>query len=188
MCWRVSKRRAISASRERQTGQHVGKSLSTAMQFTIHLRQEVADLIILRAAENNMTPEAFAASVLTNMTLESSPDVPDQVAAEREFWEVIRKIHESLIQADDWGPDVIRKLFEEIARNHRDLYERVIGGDAYDTGNPTKHRINIETASRTKTALKAVVHSTPGGHPVRGSVAKGLITAYTKLFRSDDEE
>jgi ribosomal protein S10 len=158
------------------------------VQFTVHLRQEVADFIIQQAAENNMTPEAYAASVLTNMTLASSPDVPDQVSAEREFWEVIRKIHERLIQTDDWGPDVIRKLFEEIEHNHRELYERAIGGDAYEAGNPTKHRINIETASRTKTALKAVTRSTPGGHPVRGSVAKGLITAYTKLFRSDDEE
>lgn len=152
------------------------------MQLSISLRPEAAEFIVLKARESNMTPEALASTMLTSWALAASKNVPAQVAAEQEYWRVLHAIADRYAKVKDWDEDITRKVFEEIEREHRDLYERVIGGDAYETGNPIKHRINKETASRIKTALKAEVHHTVGGHPVRGSVSRGLISAYTKLF------
>lgn len=152
-------------------------------QIAIHVRQEIADFIYRKADEHSMSPEAYAASVLTNAILALSPDVPDQLAAEAKYWDVLRAILERLVESDDWGPDITKRVFEEIERRHRALYERAINSDAYATGNPTKARINIETASRIKTALKAEARLTSGGSPVRGKVSKGIISAYSKLYR-----
>jgi hypothetical protein len=130
-----------------------------------------------------MSPEAYAATVLTNAILASSPDVPDQLAAESKYWDVLRGILERIVRSDDWGPDITKRVFEEIECRHRSVYEKAIGSDAYATGNPTKARINIETASRIKTALKAEARLTSGGSPARGKVSRGIISAYSKLFR-----
>lgn len=158
------------------------------MQMTISLREEVADFLIQRGAENNMTPEAYSALALTNLFLASSDDAPDQVAAERAYWELIHKILQRIIRERIWGPDITKKVFEEIEQHHRTLYERAIGADAYGPGNPTKYRINIETASRIKTALKAEVRVTPAGRPTRGAVTKGLITSFSKLYPTESKE
>ena len=159
------------------------------VQYSLHLTNPLKGAVELLAARQFKTPQCLMENLLLEEVVEERGVLTElerqRMTAEVALFRRIDEILKQLRRLDRWDEHVTRMVVETIERDHLPLYELAIGGDAYQNGNTTKNRINKQIGARVKEGLQATIKATRrGGPPLKGSVTKGLIRTYTKLWRS----
>jgi hypothetical protein len=91
-----------------------------------------------------------------------------------------KMLFEQGLFTEDWNLVVFQNLMTDA--EFRAMYEKTIGGDAYDVGLPGKTPINMYLGWYIKNAIGAVPQTTPDGKPVRVQVKNEPIQSYTRLL------
>jgi predicted transcriptional regulator len=147
------------------------------------------------AAEHHYEPMAYIQRVLAEHALTERRDhlTPEDatritnadriiaLAVERSI-----KLYKQGLFTEDFVLTVFRSLMAD--PTSRELYEKAIGGKAYEMGVPGKSPLNMYLGWYIKNAVPADPQTLPNGKPVRVAVKNEPIQSYTRLVLKEGEE
>jgi len=162
--------------------------LTTKLSF--RLNNTILDALSKYAADHGYEPMAYIQKVLTRAAVESGYMTPDdawKATAYEDLFEIAkdksRELYTKIPFDENWNLIVFQNLMADA--EIRAKYEKVVGGNAYESGLPGKTPLNMYLGWYIKNAVGAVPKMV-GGKPARAFVKNEPIQSYTLLLPGDD--
>jgi len=159
-------------------------STNNTTRVSLRLRTDVFDAIQQASSQAGIDPSAFMQRALERAV---SDYLPEELRKELDNMEVLyaaaqekaRQVYNAGRFDEHFTLTVFRELMEN--RRTRDLYEEIIGVDAYTNGAPKKTPLNMYLGWYIKNAIDAEPLLDDAGKPRRAFIQDEPIKSYTLL-------